>query len=90
MSAQPVTLVTAAAGKTGRHIALSLLSRGLPVRAMVHREDIRSAALRRAGAQVMVGNVSDVRDVCNALDGVQRAPDRMRDARIGATSTVAR
>lgn len=73
MSAQPITLVTAAAGKTGRHTALSLLSRGLPVRAMVHREDARSDALRRRGAEVLVGNVSDVRDVRKALDGVQRA-----------------
>ena len=31
MSAQPITLVTAAgAGKTGRHTALALLARGLP------------------------------------------------------------
>jgi NAD(P)H dehydrogenase (quinone) len=73
MSTQPLTLVTAAAGKTGRHTALGLLSRGLPVRAMVHREDARSAALRGRGAEVLVGNVSDVRDVRNALDGVQRA-----------------
>ena len=73
MSTQPITLVTAAAGKTGRHTALALLSRGLPVRALVHREDARSAALRRRGAEIVVGNVSDVHDVRNALDGVQRA-----------------
>ena len=73
MNTPPITLVTAAAGKTGRHTALSLLSRGLPVRAMVHREDARSAALRRRGAEIVVGNVSDVHDVRNALDGVQRA-----------------
>ena len=73
MSTQPTTLVTAAAGKTGRHTALSLLSRGFPVRAMVHREDARSAALRQRGAEIVVGNVSDVNDVRDALDGVQRA-----------------
>jgi NAD(P)H dehydrogenase (quinone) len=73
MSTQPTTLVTAAAGKTGRHTALSLLSRGLPVRAMVHREDARSAALRSRGAEIVVGNLSDVSDVRNALRGVQRA-----------------
>jgi uncharacterized protein YbjT (DUF2867 family) len=73
MTTQPTTLVTAAAGKTGRQTALSLLSRGLPVRAMVHREDARSAALRRSGAEIVVGNVSDVHDVRHALDGVQRA-----------------
>ena len=73
MSTQPTTLVTAAAGKTGRHTALSLLSRGFPVRAMVHREDGRSEALRQRGAEIVVGNVSDVHDVRDALDGVQRA-----------------
>ena len=34
MNTPPTTLVTAAAGKTGRHTALDLLSRGLPVRAL--------------------------------------------------------
>jgi NAD(P)H dehydrogenase (quinone) len=73
MNAQPTTLVTAAAGKTGRHTALALLSRGLPVRAMVHREDARSEALRSRGAEIVVGNMNDVNDVRNALNGVQRA-----------------
>jgi uncharacterized protein YbjT (DUF2867 family) len=73
MSTQPTTLVTAAAGKTGRQTALALLQRGLPVRAMVHREDARSAALRSGGAEIVVGNVTDVRDVRKALHGVQRA-----------------
>jgi NAD(P)H dehydrogenase (quinone) len=73
MSAQPTILVTAATGKTGRQTALSLLSRGFPVRAMVHREDSRSADLRARGADVLTGNVSDVHDVRRALDGVQRA-----------------
>jgi NAD(P)H dehydrogenase (quinone) len=73
MNTPPTTLVTAAAGKTGRHTALALLARGLPVRAMVHREDARSAALRARGAEIVVGNLSDVHDVRNALDGVQRA-----------------
>ena len=73
MNTQPTILVTAAAGKTGRHTALSLLSRGFPVRAMVHREDGRSEALRQRGAEIVVGNVNDVHDVRTALDGVQRA-----------------
>ena len=73
MSAQPITLVTAATGKTGRQTALSLLSRGLPVRAMVHRKDARSEDLRSRGAEIVVGNFGDVRDVQKALHGVQRA-----------------
>jgi NAD(P)H dehydrogenase (quinone) len=73
MSAQPITLVTTATGKTGRETALSLLSRGLPVRAMVHRADARAEALRSRGAEIVVGNLADVDDVHRALHGVQRA-----------------
>ena len=73
MSAQPITLVTTATGKTGRETALSLLSRGLPVRAMVHRADARAEALRSRGAEIVVGNLADVDDIHRALHGVQRA-----------------
>jgi NAD(P)H dehydrogenase (quinone) len=73
MNTPPTTLVTAAAGKTGRPTALELLSRGLPVRALVRRDDARADALRRRGAEIVVGNVNDVHDVRRALDGVQRA-----------------
>lgn len=73
MHTLPITLVTAAAGKTGRQTALSLLERGLPVRALVRREDSRAAELRSRGAEVVVGNLNDVRDVRRALHGVQRA-----------------
>src|SRR5271163_1183699 len=73
MSAQPITLITTATGKTGRETALSLLSRGLPVRAMVHRADARAEALRSRGAEIVVGNLADVDDIQKALHGVQRA-----------------
>jgi NAD(P)H dehydrogenase (quinone) len=73
MSIQPITLITTATGRTGRHTALSLLSRGLPVRAMVHRADARAEALRSRGAEIVVGNLADVDDVHRALHGVQRA-----------------
>jgi NAD(P)H dehydrogenase (quinone) len=73
MSAKPITLVTTATGKTGRETALSLLSRGLPVRAMVHRADPRAEALRSRGAEIVVGNLADVDDIHKALHGVQRA-----------------
>ena len=73
MSAQPITLITTATGKTGRETALSLLSRGLPVRAMVHRADARAEALRSRGAEIVVGNLADVDDIQKALQGVQRA-----------------
>src|ERR1700759_5866983 len=73
MSAQPITLITTATGKTGRETALSLLSRGLPVRAMVHRADARAEALRSRGAEIVVGTLADVDDIRKALHGVQRA-----------------
>ncbi len=73
MSTQPLTLVTAAVGKTGRQTVLSLLRRGLPVRALVHCDDHRAAELRGRGAEIVVGNVLDVHDVRRALHGVQRA-----------------
>ena len=46
-------LVTEAAGQlgaVGRTVTGLLIDRGLPVRAMVRREDDRAAALRAAGA----------------------------------------
>src|ERR1700733_11853436 len=73
MSAQPITLVTTATGKTGRQTALSLLSRGLPVRAMVHRADARAQALHSRGAQIGSRNLGDIDALHKALHGVQRA-----------------
>jgi nucleoside-diphosphate-sugar epimerase len=40
---KPGILVTGATGKTGRLVVAELLKAGYPVRAMVHREDGRSA-----------------------------------------------
>src|SRR4051794_38605026 len=59
-------LVTGAAGQlgaVGRTVTGLLLERGLPVRAMVRREDERSAALRAAGAEVVVGDLLEPADV---------------------------
>ena len=41
-------LVTSATGKIGGAVAAQLLERGVPTRAIVHREDERSAG-RRSG-----------------------------------------
>ena len=46
---KPRILVTGATGKTGSVVVAELLKAGYPVRAMVHREDGRSARLRAQG-----------------------------------------
>jgi NAD(P)H dehydrogenase (quinone) len=68
-------LVTGAAGQVGavgRIVTGLLLDRGLPVRAMVRREDERAAALRAAGAEVVVGDLLEPTDVYRAASGCQR------------------
>ncbi|MFB9126794.1 NmrA family transcriptional regulator [Paraburkholderia dipogonis] len=66
-------LVTAAAGKTGVHTVRHLLEGGHGVRALVHREDERSAALQKAGAEVIVGDLLEHDDAIRATEGVSGA-----------------
>ena len=49
-----------------------LRDRGLAVRAMVHREDDRAAALRAAGAEVVVGDLLEPADVYRVVSGCRR------------------
>ncbi len=49
-----------------------LRHRGLPVRALVHREDARAEALRATGAEVVVGDLTRGADVARALAGCRR------------------
>jgi uncharacterized protein YbjT (DUF2867 family) len=68
-------LVTGAGGGiggVGRTVVGLLRQRGLPVRAMVHREDERAQALRDLGARVVVGDLTRPADVARALDGCRR------------------
>ncbi len=68
-------LVTGAAGKigaVGRTVTGLLLERGLLVRAMVRREDDRAAALRAAGAEVVVGDLLEPADVFRVVSGCRR------------------
>jgi len=68
-------LVTGAAGRVGavgRTVTGLLLERGLPVRALVRREDDRAAELRAAGAEVVVGDLLDPADVNRAVRGSRR------------------
>jgi NAD(P)H dehydrogenase (quinone) len=66
-------LVTAAAGKTGVHTVRHLIEGGHGVRALVHKEDERSEALRKAGAEVVVGDLLEHDDVIRATQGISGA-----------------
>lgn len=66
-------LVTGATGRTGGGTIKLLLQRGYRARAMVHREDERSRALARAGAEVVVADLHDLDGVSTALQGVTGA-----------------
>jgi len=49
-----------------------LLARGLPVRAMVRREDDRAAALRAADAEVVVGDILELAEVYRVVSGCRQ------------------
>jgi hypothetical protein len=70
---KPTILVTSAAGHTGSSTVLELLGMGFPVRALVRRADARSESLKKAGAEIMIGDLFDLRDLRVALKGVRRA-----------------
>ena len=70
---KPRIIVTGATGKTGSVVVAELLKAGYPVRALVHREDGRSARLKAQGAEIAVADLSDVERVADALKDVQRA-----------------
>src|SRR6266853_3165763 len=68
-------LITGAAGQVGavgRTVTGLLLDRGLPVRALVRRDDDRAAALRAAGAEVVVGALLEPADVYRVVSGCRR------------------
>jgi uncharacterized protein YbjT (DUF2867 family) len=54
-------LVTGATGRAGRDTVQRLVEKGHAVRALVHREDERSEALRGTGAEVVVGDLLERR-----------------------------
>ena len=70
---KPRIIVTGATGKTGSIVVTELLKAGYPVRALVHREDGRSARLKAQGAEVAVADMSDAERIADALKEVQRA-----------------
>lgn len=69
---KPKILVTGATGRTGSQVAAQLLSAGYPVRAYVRAQDRRSAKLKEAGAEIVVGDLTDPQRLLEAMRGVQR------------------
>lgn len=65
-------LVTGATGRIGAAVTAQLIEKGVATRALVHREDERSARLREAGAEVVVADMFDYRQVEAAMTGVER------------------
>jgi uncharacterized protein YbjT (DUF2867 family) len=68
-------LVTGAAGAVGgigRTLTELLLARGHKVRALVRREDERADALRRLGAEVVQGDLTDLTSMHRAIEGCAR------------------
>lgn len=60
---KPRILVTSATGRTGSTDALQLLEKRFPVRAFVRWRDARSAALEKAGAEIVIGDLFDLWDL---------------------------
>jgi uncharacterized protein YbjT (DUF2867 family) len=68
-------LVTGAAGAVGgigRTLTELLLEKGYKVRAMVRREDERAENLRRLGAEVVQGDLTDLSSMHRAIEGCSR------------------
>ncbi|MFQ5778818.1 MAG: NmrA family NAD(P)-binding protein [Terriglobia bacterium] len=69
---KPKILVTGSTGKTGTPVVRQLLERGFPVRALVRRIDERSEALAKLGAEIVVGDFTDLQSIRKAMKGVNR------------------
>ncbi|MBB4188635.1 NmrA family NAD(P)-binding protein [Sinorhizobium terangae] len=68
-------LVTGAAGDLGaigRNVTEMLLAKGKRVRALVRKEDERAEGLRRLGAEVVQGDLTDLQSMHRAIEGVSR------------------
>jgi uncharacterized protein YbjT (DUF2867 family) len=67
-----VTGAAGAVGAIGRSLTAMLLAKGRKVRALVRREDERAGALRRLGAEVVQGDLTDLASMHRAIEGCAR------------------
>ena len=68
-------LVTGAAGDLGaigRNLTAMLIAKGHRVRALVRREDERAESLRKLGAEVVQGDLTDLGSMHRAIEGCRR------------------
>jgi uncharacterized protein YbjT (DUF2867 family) len=68
-------LVTGAAGAVGGigpNVVAMLIAKGHKVRALVRREDERAESLRRLGAEVVIGDLTDLQSLHRAIEGCKR------------------
>ena len=68
-------LVTGAAGDIGaigRNVTAMLIAKGQRVRALVRREDERAQNLRALGAEVVLGDLTDLASMHRAIEGCKR------------------
>lgn len=84
-----VTGAAGAVGSVGNAIARQLLARGAPVRAMVRREDGRAASLREAGAEIVLGDLTNPDDVLRCMESCRRVYFGMSIAPSYLEATVA-
>ena len=69
---KPKILITGATGSTGKPSVEMLLQKGYEVRALVHKEDARSAQLKALGAEIVVGDMQNLDDTRLAWQGAKR------------------
>lgn len=76
MTAEAKVLVTGASGThggIGKYLVEALIAQGIPVRAMVRRDDERAASLCAAGAEIVTGDFLQLESLRRAFQGIDRA-----------------
>jgi len=69
---KPKILITGATGSTGMPSVEVLLRKGFQVRALVHKEDVRSARLKELGVEIVIGDMQNLDEVRLAWQGAKR------------------